>query len=51
MHIRHLRVEYLDHIVDKFGIHRSHKKVKAIWEVSDLKNVSKVQAFFGIVNS
>lgn len=44
------RVEYLGHIIDKFGVHKSPKKIQAILDAREPENVAEVQAFIGMVN-
>ena len=44
------KVEYLGHIIDEHGLHRTEEKVKAINEAPTPKNVSKLRAFLRIIN-
>jgi hypothetical protein len=44
------QVEYLGHIINKFGLHKSPSKIDAILKAPTPKNVTEVQALVGMVN-
>lgn len=43
-------VEYLGYIIDKHGLHKSPKKVKAILNCERPTNVSELKSFLGLIN-
>nr|XP_025043376.1 uncharacterized protein K02A2.6-like [Pelodiscus sinensis] len=43
-------VEYLGHIIDATGLHKSPSKVKAIVEAPPPQNVSQLRSFLGLLN-
>ena len=44
------KIEYLGHVIDKNGLHKSLKKVEAIVKISEPQSVTQVKAFIGMAN-
>lgn len=43
-------VEYLGHVIDANGLHTNKKKVEAVLDMAQPKNVSELRSFLGLVN-
>ena len=44
------KIQYLGHVIDKNGLHPSSDKVRAIRESQTTRNITKLRAFFGMLN-
>lgn len=43
-------VQYLGHVIDKFGLHTSQDRIKAIKKIPTPTNVTELKSFLGMVN-
>lgn len=43
-------LEYLGHVIDEKGLHKSPEKLRAIAEASAPTNISQLRSFLGLIN-